>query len=87
VERAALTEPVKTLAALLLLKEYPVMFVADKLGVTRATVYNWLTGSSAPRSRLHLAAIEKSFPDTTSDVVRRVAPSATLLSSFLKECM
>ena len=59
VERAALTEPVKTLAALLLLKEYPVMFVADKLGVTRATVYNWLTGSSAPRSRLHLVAIEK----------------------------
>ena len=59
VERAALTEPARTLAELLLRKEYPVMFVADKLGVTRATVYNWLAGSSAPRSRLHLVAIEK----------------------------
>jgi hypothetical protein len=55
----ALTEPVYSLAKLLLRKEYPVVFVADKLSVTRATVYNWLTGNSAPRSRLHLEAIEK----------------------------
>lgn len=59
VESTAHTEPTLSLAKLLLRKEYPVVFVADKLGVTRATVYNWLTGSSAPRSRLHLEAIEK----------------------------
>ena len=36
----------------------PITEVALMFGVTRATVYNWLTGKSVPRAR-HLAAMPK----------------------------
>jgi predicted transcriptional regulator len=38
--------------------EVPITAVAEMLGVTRATVYNWLTGETAPRGP-HYARIPK----------------------------
>jgi transcriptional regulator with XRE-family HTH domain len=34
-----------------LVREIPVSAVAERLGVTRATVYSWFTGRSEPRVR------------------------------------
>lgn len=36
----------------------PVAAVAEQFGVTRATIYNWFTGASAPQTSL-VPAIEK----------------------------
>jgi hypothetical protein len=33
-------------------KDVPVMVVAKRMGVTRATVYNWFCGASAPQANL-----------------------------------
>jgi hypothetical protein len=38
--------------------ESPVRTIADQLGVSRATVYNWFTGLCDPHPRYH-AAINK----------------------------
>jgi predicted transcriptional regulator len=40
---------VQVLGQVCLEHEVPITMVADMLGVTRATVYNWLTGATAPR--------------------------------------
>jgi hypothetical protein len=40
---------VRALSQACLEHEVPITMVADMLGVTRATVYNWLTGVTAPR--------------------------------------
>ena len=39
-------------------KGTPITEIALMFGVTRASVYNWLTGKSVPRAR-HLAAMPK----------------------------
>ena len=40
---------VQVLGQVCLEHEVPITVVAEMLGVTRATVYNWLTGETAPR--------------------------------------
>lgn len=39
-------------------KNVPITEVAQMFGVTRATVYNWMTGKSVPRAR-HQAVMPK----------------------------
>jgi len=39
-------------------KGTPITEIAQMFGVTRASVYNWLTGKSVPRAR-HQAAMPK----------------------------
>ena len=46
------------LAGLCIEKNIPVTEVAELLGVTRATVYNWMTGKTAPNPR-YLALIPR----------------------------
>jgi transcriptional regulator with XRE-family HTH domain len=33
-------------------KDVPVMVIAKRMGVTRATVYNWFCGASAPQANV-----------------------------------
>jgi transcriptional regulator with XRE-family HTH domain len=40
------------LGRLCIKKDVPVMVVAKRMGVTRATVYNWFCGASAPQYSL-----------------------------------
>lgn len=40
---------VRALGTACLEHEVPITMVAELFGVTRATVYNWLTGETAPR--------------------------------------
>lgn len=40
---------VRALGQACLEHEVPITWVADMFGVTRATVYNWLTGDTTPR--------------------------------------
>ena len=49
---------VMQLADVCINKNVPITEVAQMFGVTRATVYNWLTGKSVPRAR-HLAVMPK----------------------------
>jgi hypothetical protein len=49
---------VSALGQVCLQHEVPITVVAEMLGVTRATVYNWLTGVTAPRGP-HYARIPK----------------------------
>lgn len=49
VRSAELSKTVARLARACIRYNVPVVSIADKLGVTRATVYNWLAGSSEPR--------------------------------------
>ena len=49
---------VMQLADVCINKTVPITEVALMFGVTRATVYNWLTGKSVPRAQ-HLAAMPK----------------------------
>lgn len=56
VHAAKLTGEVAKLAAVCLRQEVAVAVLAEHIGVTRATVYSWLTGKSEPRAA-HKAAI------------------------------
>jgi hypothetical protein len=58
VEDADQKPAVLALADVCIEKNIPVTVVADLLGVTRATVYNWMTGKTAPHPR-YLALIPK----------------------------
>lgn len=44
---------VRALGQACLEHEVPITMVAEMFGVTRATVYNWLTGETAPRGPQH----------------------------------
>lgn len=58
VEEADLTLAVMQLADVCIEKNVPVTEVAELFGVTRATVYNWMTGKTTPNPR-YLAMIPK----------------------------
>ena len=58
VEDADLTLAVMQLADVCIEKNVPVTEVAELFGVTRATVYNWMTGKTTPNPR-YLAMIPK----------------------------
>lgn len=58
VEEADQKPVVLRLAEVCIERHVPVTDVADMLGVTRATVYNWMTGRTAPNPR-YLAPIEQ----------------------------
>ncbi len=49
VRSADLSKPVARLARACIKHNVPVVYIADDLGVTRATVYNWFAGTSEPR--------------------------------------
>jgi DNA-binding transcriptional regulator YiaG len=44
---------VRQLSEACLEREVPITMVAEMFGVTRATVYNWLTGETTPRGPQH----------------------------------
>lgn len=46
------------IAELCIQKNVPIVYVAEQVGVTRATVYNWMLGKSMPRER-HLEQMPK----------------------------
>jgi hypothetical protein len=54
------------LVAVCIDKNIPASAVAPMFGVTRATVYNWMTGSTAPNPR-YLAL----FPRVTARLLKR----------------
>lgn len=58
VEEADQKPVVLALADVCIEKNIPVTEVAELLGVTRATVYNWMTGKTSPNPR-YLALIPK----------------------------
>ena len=58
VEEADQSPVVLQLADVCIEKNIPVTEVAELLGVTRATVYNWMTGKTSPNPR-YLALIPK----------------------------
>ena len=58
VEEADQRPEVLLLADVCIEKNIPVTEVAELFGVTRATVYNWMTGKTAPHPR-YLAMIPK----------------------------
>ena len=58
VSMAALNAPVQRLVDICIKRDIPISHVAVKLGVTRATVYNWFKGVTSPRSA-HLPNIEQ----------------------------
>lgn len=58
VEEADLTLAVMQLADVCIEKNVPVTEVAELFGVTRATVYNWMTGKTTPNPR-YLVMIPK----------------------------
>jgi transcriptional regulator with XRE-family HTH domain len=58
VEEADQKPAVLQLADVCIEKNIPVTEVAELFGVTRATVYNWMTGKTAPNPR-YLALIPK----------------------------
>lgn len=49
IEGAELDPVVKQFAAGCIARGIPIASVASRLGVTRASVYNWFTGKTAPR--------------------------------------
>lgn len=51
VEQADLAPEVLELARLCIKRGVPISLVATKLGATRATVYNWMTGKTQPHPR------------------------------------
>jgi transposase-like protein len=51
VESAAVNPAVRQLAITCISKDIPVAELADLFGVSRATVYNWLMGTTVPRSK------------------------------------
>jgi len=51
VEEADQPSAVLQLADVCIEKNIPVAEVAELLGVTRATIYNWMTGTTAPSPR------------------------------------
>ena len=58
VRPAELSKPVARLARACIKYNVSVVSIADDIGVTRATVYNWLVGFSEPRPQF-LPRIEK----------------------------
>jgi len=58
VEDADQTDVVMLLADVCINKGIPMIEVASMFGVTRATVYNWMTGRTVPHPR-HRAAMPK----------------------------
>jgi DNA-binding transcriptional regulator YiaG len=58
VEKATQTPDAQHLAEVCIAKNIPITEVAALFGATRATVYNWMTGKSAPSPR-YLALIPK----------------------------
>ena len=58
VESAVRVGVVLTLANTCIDKGVPIADLADMLGVTRATAYNWITGRTVPRPR-YLALMPK----------------------------
>lgn len=66
VEKAELTLAVMQLADVCIEKNAPVTEVAELFGVTRATVYNWMTGKTTPNPR-YLAMI----PEITARMSKR----------------
>ena len=63
---------VRALGQACLEHEVPITMVAEMFGVTRATVYNWLTGETAPRGRT-TCSYQKSLKScaSLSDFIRR----------------
>ena len=57
-EEADQKPAVLALADVFIEKNIPVTEVAELIGVTRATVYNWMTGKTSPNPR-YLALIPK----------------------------
>lgn len=53
------------LGRLCIRKDVPVSVVARRMGVTRATVYNWFCGASAPQANL-ASEIEQYIADLES---------------------
>jgi transposase-like protein len=51
VDNAALQPAVRQLAITCISKDVPIVELADLFGVSRATVYNWLMGTTVPRSK------------------------------------
>lgn len=66
VEDADQRPVVLALADVCIEKNIPVAEVAELFGVTRATVYNWMTGKTAPHPR-YLALI----PKITARLIKR----------------
>lgn len=58
VEQADLAPEVLELARLCIERGMPISLVATKLGASRATVYNWMSGKTVPHPRF-LALISK----------------------------
>lgn len=51
VDSAALHPAVRQLATACISKDVPIVELADLFGVSRATIYNWLMGTTVPRSK------------------------------------
>jgi predicted transcriptional regulator len=66
VEEADQSPAVLQLADVCIEKNVPVTVVAELLGVTRATVYNWMTGKTTPNPR-YLDLI----PKVTARLIKR----------------
>ena len=58
IEEAGLDPLVRQFAEECIRRGIPIAAIASRLGVTRASVYNWFTGKAKPR-RLQLAQIRK----------------------------
>lgn len=58
IEEAGLDLPMKQFAEECIRRGIPIASIASRLGVTRASVYNWFTGKTKPR-QLQLAQIRK----------------------------
>ena len=50
IAEADLELPLNQFASVCIDRELPITEIARRLGVTRATVYNWFTGKATPRS-------------------------------------
>jgi transcriptional regulator with XRE-family HTH domain len=70
VEEADQSLPVIQFARLCIDRELPIVSIALRLGVTRATVYNWFTGKATPRAR-HIEAIRKLSKRYEAKALRR----------------
>lgn len=60
------TNPVRKLALASISTDTPVVVVAERMGVSRATVYNWFTGRTHPR-----AAMEIRISEVTEEILQK----------------